>query len=118
MRTLARLFVAICACLLLAGGMCRKTAGTNFMVTNNSAVIVRNVEVAYPGGTFGAPSIEPGKSVQKWVPATGVCHLKVRFNDAANKEQSHDVDLGQQCPPASILEITADMDVTARSPNQ
>lgn len=109
-----KLLVLVSGCLLLMGGLCEKTAGTNFTVTNESGATIRSFEVNYPGGSFGAAAIQPGNSFQKWVPASGSCRLKVRFVDATNRERITDIDLGQHCPPGALMVIAADNSVTAR----
>ncbi len=93
----------------------KSNPGTTMTITNRSSVPIKEVEVSYPGGFVGAPSIAPGQSYTQWVP-TKACNLQVKFVDASNMQQSpKQVDLGKTCPKATTIEIAADFSVTAHA---
>ena len=84
MKRLALLVIVLSA--LLAGCYSRVVA-VNIM--NQSATHIRNVEVIYAGGSYGIARLDGGKSHQYRIKPLAAGEMRVRYLDAAGKQQDH-----------------------------
>ncbi len=91
---------------MLAG--CR-SRGINITITNNGPAPVRNVELDYPGGTFGTAAIQPNASFPYRIKIIGNGALRLIFEEAHGKthhENGPEVRAGDD----GLITITIDKD--------
>jgi hypothetical protein len=80
-RVLALL--VFCA-LVLAGCRSHVIAVT---ITNNGSDAIRNIEVQYPGGSYGINRLEPGRSHTYRIKPFSAATMQISYEDAAGKQQ-------------------------------
>lgn len=83
---ISRRHVAIAVALMLtflASGCQRllHSNGVTIQVVNSSSQFIRNVEVEFPGGSFGIAALRPGGTRARWVRIIGSGLLKLAFVD-------------------------------------
>lgn len=111
-RTTALLFAA----LLLSSCGFRNKPAMYLTVSNGSGDTIRNVEVNYPGGTYGVPSLANGSSNRRNVALSGACKVTVKFETKDGKQvASKPFELGQKCPPEILVDIDSAMNVSAKA---
>ena len=67
---------------LMAG--CR-SRGINLTIVNTGASALRNIELDYPGGSFGRPLLTPNAPYHYRIKITGNDHLKLLFEESSGK---------------------------------
>lgn len=77
LRARLPIWLLLC-CLGVTGSACR-SHGIDVTIQNNAQVLIRNVEVDYPGAVFGAPEIGPGKSFWYHIKPLSDGELSVSF---------------------------------------
>ena len=96
MKTKALLFSALICLLSLCG--CR-SRGINVTITNTGDQPIRNVELDYPGGSFGNPVIQPNNPFRYRVKITRDGQMKLLFvegNGREHHEKGPDVHAGDE----------------------
>ena len=83
MKTKALLFSALICLLSLTG--CR-SRGINVTITNTGEQPIRNVELDYPGGSFGSPAIEPNNPFHYRMKITRDGQMKLLFVESNGRE--------------------------------
>lgn len=68
-------------------------------VVNNSGAEIRNVEVDYPGGSFGLYLLGNEQTHREFVQVSGPCIFKLRMADKqGNQKITKGLDFGDKCP--------------------
>ena len=81
-----RLAIAMFVLLLLAG--CRSRVIT-VATTNTTHAIIRNLEVQYPGGSYGIPVLEPGRTHEYRIKPFRAGDLLVSYIDESGTVRKH-----------------------------
>ena len=68
-----------------------KSPGVTFNLVNDSGAVIHNIEIDFPGGSYGISSLRAGEHRSRWVRVIGSAPLKIDFVDAGN--QSHTANL-------------------------
>lgn len=86
-------------------------------VTNKSHEAIRNIEVDYPGGTYGIPSLDVYAVNHHTAEIDRKnCVLKVSFEDSKGHAMGgKDFNLGETCPSKISVVVDAQMTVTAEA---
>lgn len=83
-------FLFLAAILFLVG--CAKlplqSNGITLTLVNGTPSVISNVEVDYAGGSFGLPTLLPGKSVSRWVMPKESKPLKIAFQDSTGEHKA------------------------------
>ena len=85
MRQLALLFCLLPACLFPAG--C-KSRVINVTIVNQGSAPVRNVEVGYPGGSYGISQLAAGKSHQYRIKPMAEAFMEIHYVDPSGSTRS------------------------------
>jgi hypothetical protein len=80
-------FPAIFLGLLLAGCGYFHQPGLILEFVNHSSATLHNIEVDFPGGSFGIPDLPPGGRDRRWIKVNGSGPLKAVFSDAAGEHR-------------------------------
>ena len=67
--------------------------GLTVEFVNQSDSTLRNVEIDFPGGTFGMPSLPPGGRATRWMKITGSGPLKSAYFDSAGEHRLDAINL-------------------------
>lgn len=89
--------------------------GCKIHVVNDSGGPVRNLEVAYPGGSFGIASLSPGQVHLRWVQTRNDsgCHFTLKHEDATGKQYStKDFNFEHSCPTDITFVVDSRHEVT------
>ncbi|MBI2683189.1 MAG: hypothetical protein HYX26_08260 [Acidobacteriales bacterium] len=81
-----RLVIALCALLLLAG--CRSRVIV-VSTTNTGPSAIHNLEVQYPGGSYGIPVLGPGRTHEYRIKPFRPGDLLVNYLDATGTANKH-----------------------------
>jgi hypothetical protein len=84
-------------------------------LTNKSHEIIKNIEVDYPGGSYGVPSVDV-YGVHRHTAEIDKrnCVFTVKFEDSAGHAMGgKQVDLGETCPSKVLILVNAQMAVSA-----
>lgn len=81
-RRLTARFLLLLA-LLLAGCASRVTT---VHITNDTGAEIRNIEVEFPGGSYGIPHLAPGKTHDARIKPMADKPLNIAFVDATNQQ--------------------------------
>ncbi len=86
-------------------------------VTNKSQAAIKNVEVVYPGGSYGIPSLDVSAvNHHKAEVESKGCVFKLKFEDAnGHALGGNEMKLGDVCPPKVSLKVDAQMAVSAEA---
>lgn len=76
-----------CALGGVAGCAGYRSPGVILNVVNDSGAVIHNIEIDFPGGSYGIAALRAGERRSRWVRLIGSAPLKVEFVDAGN--QSH-----------------------------
>ena len=116
-----RTFAAV---LLLAGILCMPACsrwklgpGCTVRVVNNTSAPMRNLEVAYPGGSFGLGSLGTGEVHVRWVQTRkeSPCSFTVKHEDAAGKQYaSKNFAFAENCPTEIAFTVDEQHQVEAQ----
>jgi hypothetical protein len=68
-----------------------KSPGVTLNVINDSGAVIHNIELDFPGGSYGIASLRPGERRSRWVRLIGSAPLKIDSVDDRN--QSHSANL-------------------------
>jgi hypothetical protein len=68
-----------------------KSPGITLNVMNDSGAVIHNIEIDFPGGSYGIASLRAGERRSRWVRLIGSAPLKIDFVDDRN--QSHSANL-------------------------
>lgn len=85
-------------------------------VTNASSTLIRNIEVDYPGGSYGIPKLEPaGENHHKeGIDAAKACKFTVKFEDASGHSLGgQELNLGDSCPLKVSMQVDSHWAVSA-----
>jgi len=63
-----------------------RSRGVNITITNTGSQPIRNVEVDYPGGTFGRPTIQPNDSFHYRMKILEDGQMKLIFQESDGRE--------------------------------
>ena len=74
------------ACLLAALLTGCRSRGINITLTNTGGQPIRNIELDYPGGTFGTPAIQPNDSFHYRMKILGDGQMKLIFQESDGRE--------------------------------
>ena len=100
------------------------TVGCNFYikpkmyvsVSNVSGQTLRNIEVAYPGGSYGMPALGDQQTNRRIVEYEGQCKFTVNMEDTSGKKLGQkQFDVGGKCPEELLIEIKPNFEVESRS---
>jgi hypothetical protein len=80
------LFVSVLLCVLVAGLTGCRSRGINITITNTGSQPIRNIELDYPGGTFGSAAIQPNDSFHYRVKILGDGQMKLLFQESNGRE--------------------------------
>ena len=116
-----KILFSIILCLLAIAPACKKWKvgpGCTIRVDNQTGGTMRNLEVSYPGGYFGIPTLGADQVHMRWVaakPEKG-CHFVVKFEDNVGKQfVSHDFGFEQQsCPLEIAFLVDANRNVSSQ----
>ena len=82
---------ACCAILLFmlsfAGCGYFRVPGLTLILVNQSSAMLHNIEVDYPGGSFGVSSLPPNGRWTRWIKVNSAGELKTIFNDSAGEHR-------------------------------
>lgn len=95
--------------LLLAG--CR-SRGINVTITNTGPATIHNLELNYPGGSFGTAIIQPGASFPYRIKVLGDGQMKLALIDAHGREHHEN---GPEVHAGDDGEITVTVDQDANN---
>jgi hypothetical protein len=108
----------VLACLSLA---VLAVSGCNYVkpmmylnVANHSGRAMENIELKYPGGSFGLPELRNEQTHRHMVPIGAPCKFGIEFEDQAGKKYVGNFDLGTKCPTEISFEVGAGMSVTEK----
>ncbi len=92
--------------------------GCTIRVDNQTGNTMHNLEVSFPGGYFGIPTLGADQIHVRWVaakPEKG-CHFIVKFEDNVGKQYaSHDFAFEQQtCPTEIAFRVDANHTVSSQ----
>lgn len=92
--------------------------GCTIRIDNQTGNTMRNLEVSFPGGSFGIPTLGADQIHMRWVaakPEKG-CHFVVKFEDNGGKQYvSHDFAFEQQtCPIEIAFRVDANHNVSSQ----
>lgn len=88
MKTLIRAWVRRLALPLLVialGCAGCKSPGVTLNVINDSRAVIHNIEIDFPGGSYGISSLRAGERRFRWVRLIGAAPLKIDFVDDRNQ---------------------------------
>ena len=114
----ARFFIGLffsCLCLIVSA--CR-SHGIDVTIQNNAQVLIRNVEVDYPGAVFGTAEIGPGKSFWYHIKPLSDGELSVSFeleNGESIKQKGPKVKAGYRGTMTLIIEQDSQQQWRVRS---
>lgn len=111
--------------IILLASMCATPAckkwklgpGCTIRVDNQSGGTMRNLEVSYPGGYFGIPTLGAEQIHMRWVQSKTDkgCHFTVKFEDANGKQYaSPEFDFAQACPIEVAFRVSPNHSVTSQ----
>lgn len=63
-----------------------RSRGINITITNTGSQPIRNIELDYPGGTFGTPTIQPNDSFHYRMKILGDGQMKLIFQESDGRE--------------------------------
>ena len=63
-----------------------RSRGVNITITNTGGQPIRNIEVDYPGGTFGRAAIQPNDSFHYRMKILGDGQMKLIFQESDGRE--------------------------------
>lgn len=115
------IFIAVALVFLALAPACSKWKvgpGCTIRVDNQTGNTMRNLEVSFPGGYFGIPTLGADQIHMRWVaakPEKG-CRFVVRFEDNVGKQYaSHDFGFEQQtCPIQIAFRVDANHSVSSQ----
>ena len=90
--------------------------GCTIRVVNNTGAPIRNLEVAYPGGTFGIPTLSADQIHMRWVQTKmdKGCHFTVKFEDTSGKQYaSKDFNFAKSWPVEIAFNVDPVHNVTS-----
>jgi hypothetical protein len=61
--------------------------GLTIIASNHGQEPVRNIEVDFPGGSYGIGTILPGASATRWIKPTSSAPLRILYSDASGDHQ-------------------------------
>jgi len=83
--------VACCAIFLFtfsfAGCGYFHVPGLTLILINKGPSMLRNIEIDYPGGSFGVSSLPPNGRWTRWIKVNSAGELKTIFNDSAGEHR-------------------------------
>ncbi len=84
-------------------------------LTNKSHVPIKNIEIDYPGGSYGVPALDVYALNHHTAEIDQhPCVLKIRFDDNGGHSQpEQQIKLGDSCPPKVSLVVNAQLAVSA-----
>ncbi len=105
---LACVFLPLVACNYVKPGM-------YIRFNNQSGQTVRAVEISYPGGIFGIPSLPDDHTYRHWAAISGACTFAVKFEDSAGHEYpGQQLSFGERCPKEVELVLDARKKLSGR----
>jgi len=103
MSILHRLSLSIVLLPMLAGCGYFRQPGLTIEFANHSADTMRNLEIDFPGGSFGVADLPPGGRGSRWIKVTGNGALKADYFDSAGEHRLDAINLARG--DSGILEI-------------
>jgi hypothetical protein len=116
MNPLSRfLMIWLAGLLLLLGAGCHYVGPDMYIeLANRSGQTMHNVTVQCPVGTFGLPELRDGQTHRHLMPQGSPCKFTIAFQDASDKAQSLDFDLGPKCPTEELFEVGQGLKISSR----
>lgn len=94
--------------MVVANSACNYTKpGMYITINNQSGKTIRNLEVQYPGGIYGLPTLGDDQSNRRLVQVTPPCKFVVKFDEDPSVEP-HAYQFGEPCPKEITFTIGRD----------
>lgn len=103
-------------CFTLVYVACNYTRpGMYIDVVNNSGAALQNIEVDYPGGTYGLTNLAPNQKDHHWAQISPPCRFSLRLQDhSGHALPERKFEIGSACPKEIAFEIDAQYNISSR----